>query len=133
MGITLGNIGVRGTVRKGFAAHHPEERVARIEFPGLDGGGEIMLGLGGRLIVVPMCVFPYTTSGLDALERSLIELRRGGQEFTAVIQTAIRTAVFPNCKLRAVEPRSDVIPDVAGTVGGQVFVHWEFILYQLKV
>jgi hypothetical protein len=133
MGMTLGNTIIKGTVLKGFAAHSPEERLAPQEFPGIDGVGEISLGLRGRPILVPMCLHPYTLSELNTLERSLIELRRTGQEFEVVIQTALQLYGYGNCKLRGVEPRSDVLPDVAGTVGGGVFVHWDFLLYQLKV
>jgi hypothetical protein len=133
MGMNLGSTIIKGTVLKGFVAHSPEERLAPQEFPGIDGVGEISLGLRGRPILVPMCLHPYSLSELTTLEGALLELRRTGQEFTAIVQTALRTISYPNCKLRGVEPRSDMVPDVAGTVGGGVFVHWDFLLYQLKV
>jgi hypothetical protein len=133
MGMSLGNLIIKGTVLKGFDDQSPEERVALQEFPGIDGVGEISLGLRGRPIIVPMCLHPYTLSELNALRGSLLELQRTGQEFAAAVQNALQTFGYPHCKLRAVVKRSDVLPDVAGTVGGGVFVHWDFLLYQLKV
>lgn len=133
MGITIGTINVRGTVLKGLDDASPEERVAQFEFPGIDGVGEIGLGLRSRQIVVPMNLHPYSIAELAALETQLTELRRTGQAFTLSVSTPLRVRTFANCKLRAIVPRTDVLPDVANTVGGGVFAHRDFVFVQLKV